>query len=84
MAGRASTFHGKFKQEILVSDWIIRSAHAQTDCLQMRSPALLKWQDLTLYCLFLRAFRVTKPTFYYSVKITQVMNMEINQCGSPL
>jgi hypothetical protein len=38
MAGRASTFHGKFKQEILVSDWIIRSAHAQTDCLQMRSP----------------------------------------------
>jgi hypothetical protein len=66
MAGLASIFHSKFIQEILVSDWIIRSAHAQTDCLQMRSPALSKWQDLALYCLYLRAFRVTKPTFYSS------------------
>jgi hypothetical protein len=40
MAGLASIFHSKFIQEILVSDWIIRSAHAQTGCLQMRSPAL--------------------------------------------
>jgi hypothetical protein len=39
-------------------------AHAQTDCLQMRGPALSKWQDLALYCLYLRGFRVTKPTFY--------------------
>ena len=58
MAGLASIFHSKFIQEILASDWIIRSAHAQTGCLQMRSPALSKWQDLALYCLFLRAFRV--------------------------
>ena len=64
MAGLASIFHSKFIQEILVSDWIIRSAHAQTGCLQMRSPALAKWQDLALYCLYLRAFRVIKPTFY--------------------
>jgi hypothetical protein len=63
MAGLASIFHSKFIQEIFVSDWIIRSAHAQTDCLQMRGPALSKWQDLTLYCLYLRGFRVTKPTF---------------------
>jgi hypothetical protein len=65
MAGLASIFNSKFIQEILViSDWIIRSAHAQTDCLQMQSPALSKWQDLALYCHYLRAFRVTKPTFY--------------------
>ena len=49
MAGLASIFHSKFIQEILVSDWIIRSAHAQTGCLQMRSPALSKWQDLALF-----------------------------------
>ena len=48
MAGLASIFHSKCIQEILVSDWIIRSAHAQTGCLQMRSPALSKWQDLAL------------------------------------
>jgi hypothetical protein len=52
---------------MLVSDWIIRSAHAQIVCLQMRSPALSKWQDLALYCLFLRAFCVTnQPTFINS------------------
>ena len=61
MAGLASIFHSKFIQEILVSDWIIRSAHAQTGGLQMRSP-LSKWQDLALYCLFLRAFHMTKHT----------------------
>ena len=64
MEGLASIFHSKFIQEILVSDQIIRSAHAQTDCLEMRSPALSKWQDLALYCLYLQAFRLTKPTFY--------------------
>jgi hypothetical protein len=83
-----SIFHSKFMiiQEILVSDWIIMSAHAQTDCLQMRSPALSKWQDLALYRSFLASFPRDwlNPLFTNSVKITQVMNMESNQHGSPL
>jgi hypothetical protein len=48
IAGLASIFHSKFKQEIVVSDWIIRSAHAQTDCLQMRSPLSFEMAGLGL------------------------------------
>ena len=64
-----------FIQEILVSDWIIRSAHAQTDCFQMRSPAQ---NGRTWPCIVF----ILNPLFTNSVKITKVMNMEINKCGS--
>jgi hypothetical protein len=70
MEGLAGIFRSKLIQEILISDWIIGSAHAQAGCLQMRSLVFSKWQDLALNCLFLRAFRVTKPTFtnFFEIK----------------
>ena len=42
--------------------------------------------ELALYFLYVRAFRVTKlnPLFTNSVEAAQVMNMEINECGSPM
>jgi hypothetical protein len=65
MAGLASIFHSKFIQEIMVSDWIIRSAHAQTDCLQMRSPALSKWQDNVINSDIFESFQLLATTQHW-------------------
>ena len=71
MAGLASIFYSKFIQEILVSDWIIRSAHAQTDCFQMRSPALSKWKDLPciIYYFIIESVFFEVPRAVFNINI---------------
>ena len=49
----------------MVSDWIIRSAHAQTDCLQMRSPALSKWQDNVINRDIFESFQLLATTQHW-------------------